>query len=178
VESDPYSHSESHVIWEKVVISPEGMSYENNSIEWLFYEAVISSSQNMYDSVLDYGWYIEKKGEEYIFNGICYSFDKFQLRFYDELLSIGLFPNEVDDFVEWWFDADSKLLPIDGKFALRLINSNWIDQNFIISTGYSYDQLRLFFLCHPLKEELNLKVPPPFSSDLVDLVLHEWAYMV
>ncbi|MFX0087418.1 MAG: hypothetical protein ACFFAU_17340, partial [Candidatus Hodarchaeota archaeon] len=176
VQSYPYAHNGSRVTWQDVIISPEGMSYENTSIDWLFYEAAMDSSLNVYDSVLEYGWIIERQDQQYIFEGNQYTFDRFQLKFINELLSIGLYQNEAEDFVEWWFNDDTKLLQKDGKYALRMIDPTWIDQHFILTTKFSYEQLRLFFICHPFKEGLNLQNPPSYSSTS-NLILHEWGIL-
>jgi hypothetical protein len=173
IKSDPYAHRGSKVTWEDVRISPEGMSYENNSIDWLFYEAIIDTSLDVYTSVLDYGWIIERQENQYIFEENHHTYDQFQEVFIKKLLTIGLYQKEAEDFVEWWFNNDTKLIQEDGKFVLRMMDSTWIEQHFILTSNHTYEQLRLFFLCHPFKDGLDIQEPPSYSSKS-NLVLHEW----
>ena len=147
--------------------------YEDEFYPYLFYEAGIFSDF----SKPEFGWVIEKIDDIYILNGICYS--RIQLLNYlsDALLDLGLYENEVAEFIDYWFFEQDLFLD-DGTHILQQLSTEWISFNFQLSTTKLYSQNRLFFKYYYSKSrglDINLKNPRNvLVSQNTNYILHEW----
>lgn len=166
------------IVWNSFEVFPGSrILYENVFYPYLFYEANIYSDFGK----LEYGWIIEKIADIYIINDK--SFTKNQLLNYLSyaLLDLGLFENEIDEFINYWF-FEQELLKEDGTHILQQMSSEWVNYNFQLSTIQTYSQLRLFFkYFYSEGINLNLKIQNPVSNVMVsntDYILHEWGVII
>ncbi|MCE7748764.1 MAG: hypothetical protein GPJ51_10220 [Candidatus Heimdallarchaeota archaeon] len=166
------------IVWNSFEVFPESrILYENVFYPYLFYEANIYSDFGK----LEYGWIIEKIADIYIINDK--SFTKNQLLNYLSyaLQDLGLFENEIDEFINYWF-FEQELLKEDGTHILQQMSSEWVNNNFQLSTIQTYSQLRLFFkYFYSEGTNLNLKIQNPISNVMVsntDYILHEWGVII
>jgi len=166
------------IIWDSFEVFPGSqILYNDIFYPYLFYEAEIFSDFGK----IDYGWVIKKIADIYIINDK--SFTKNQLLNYLSyaLLDLGLFENEIDEFINYWF-FEQELLKEDGTHILQQMSSEWVNNNFQLSTIQTYSQLRLFFkYFYSEGTNLNLKIQNPVSNVMVsntDYILHEWGVII
>jgi hypothetical protein len=166
------------ITWNSVEVFPGSrILYEDNYYPYLFYEADIFSDFGK----IDYGWSIEKTGNIYILNGKTYTRDQLISYLSSKLMNLGLFRNEVDEFISYWF-YELNLLSNDGTHILQQMPSSWINYNFQLSTTFTYSQLRIFFKYYYVeKDTLQIELQNPISTLMnsnTDYILHEWGIII
>ncbi len=166
------------VLWDSFEVFPGSkILYNDIFYPYLFYEADIFSD---FDKI-EYGWVINKIGDIYILNDK--SFSKNQLIDYlsNTLLDLGLFSNEAEELINYWF-YEQDLLKNDGTHILQQMPSDWINYNFQLSTTHTYSQLRLFFKYYYTERDiLQLELQNPISTLLesnTNYILHEWGIII
>ncbi|MCK4896845.1 MAG: hypothetical protein KAS47_08550, partial [Candidatus Heimdallarchaeota archaeon] len=94
---------------------------------------------------------------------------------------IGLYENEVNDFIDFWFEVEP-LFSDDGYHYLVQYESSWIENNFQIETEQEYTTNRIFFAYIFSDTQLyNNSLLQPKSNILAgttNFILHEWGIII
>ncbi|MCK5305284.1 MAG: hypothetical protein KAJ72_08535, partial [Candidatus Heimdallarchaeota archaeon] len=97
----PHVQLGSTISWNNLEVYPNSkIVYQNKIYTHLFYEAKIHS-----ESCLSIrGWEIKKEKDNYILDDKQYKLHSLKDQLYMQLRNIGLFDNEVIDFIDFWFE--------------------------------------------------------------------------
>ncbi len=163
-----------YISWNSFEVYPESkILYRNNYYSYLFYEASICAEFGK----IEYGWIIEKVDNFYILNGIAMSRNQLLEFLSYALLDLGLYENEVTDFISYWF-FEQDIFIEDGMHILHQLSREWIDYNFQLTTTNLYSQNRLFFKYYYMPaNSLNLQLNQPRNvliNQDSNYILHEW----
>jgi len=162
------------ITWENVLLCGGKVNYQEGQFDYLFYEGIIFQKLQSHQ-----GWVIEKNSNGEIFiDGEQYSFQSFRGFFGRELEKTGLYPNEIMDYLEFWFGADQKIfLGRDTfRYALMYISPEKIDEVLVLETHQEYDEiLRVFFSIKDIgDQEIELEEPDYDRPSKGIYILHEW----
>jgi len=162
-----------NVKWENFEVYPESqILFKGNFYPYLFYEAMIETLDIL---TFECGWVFQNYGNTWEVNGDLIS--NLELFFEDSLLDLGLYENEIFDFIEYWFE-EHPIFSEEGTYILRQIPLNIINYNFQLETTHSYSTNRMFFTFFYYPEILNvpnLLSPEPMISNIdSNYILHEW----
>ena len=146
--------------------------YDGEWYPYLFYDAEITGLDY---SSFEHGWVIQSIDDTWQVNGD--PIEDLEGFFHMSLLELGLFENEVVDFVDYWF-GDLDLFAEEGTYILRQIPLDVINKNFILQTRHSYEITRIMFTFNyfPVVESFSsLLSPEPMTVDSNSTyILHEW----
>ncbi len=161
------------IIWENFEVYPESqILFSGEYYPYLFYEAIIEDLDVL---TFECGWIIQNSENIWKVNGeMIGDLEHF---FKDSLLDLGLFENEIADFIDYWFE-EKPIFTEEGTYILRQIPMNVINENFQLETTHSYSMNRIFFIFSYFPETINvpnLLSPEPMTSNVdTDYILHEW----
>ena len=166
------------IIWNNLEIQPNSnIVYQNTVYPYLYYEAEINSKLELSDR----GWCIEKDKSDYIFNNHHFELFNFKRVLSNNLLGLGLYEIEVEDFIEYWFETDP-LFTEDGYHYLIQLENYWIKNNFQINTNLEYSTNRIFFAY--IYSDVSLysnQLQSPHENVVTsnsDYILHEWGIII
>ncbi len=162
------------ISWNDFQVYPESqILYQENYYNYLFYEAEIVTE---YDNLV-YGWVIKNMGDYFLIDDFVYSKTEVIQLIREELFRLGLYVNEVDDFIDYWF-YEKGLLDEEGTHILCQLSSMWIDYNFQLTTSNEYTTNRLFFKYFFTSDKyFQYNILPPqltLNEKNTNFILHEW----
>ena len=163
------TNTESKVSW-SIKVKGSEMTYNGEHIKWLFYEG-----SGFKPKITSQGWVIKCINGKLFFLNEEYSLSEFEKVFHKELVRIGLFEQEANDFIEYCISA-YQIFPNDGIYSLRLVDQSWLEENIVIETIHSYDRLRILILCEQVTSYPDLILPfvDGYQKTKTGDVLHEW----
>ncbi len=98
-----------------------------------------------------------------------------------QLRNIGLFDNEVTDFIDFWFEVEP-LFTEDGFHYLIQYENSWIENNFQIETKQEYTTNRIFFAYifsdTQLYYDSLLQPKSNILAGTTSFILHEWGIII
>ncbi len=165
------------ITWAKFTVFPNSqISFGGTTYPYLFYEAATSKIDV---TALQSGWVIQKSQGTWRINGqpVAVIEDFFR----DALQDLGLFEQEIADFVDYWFE-ERPLFAEDGTYLLRQLPLAVINEHFKLATTRAYSTNRVFFTCSYLADpgfSYSLLPPRPTVSYATSpFLLHEWGIIM
>jgi hypothetical protein len=174
----PFVQLGSTISWNNLEVYPGSkIVYQNKTYTHLFYEAKIHSQACLSDR----GWEIKKEKENYILYDNQYKLHSLKDQLYLRLRNIGLYDNEVNDFIDFWFEVEP-LFTEDGYHYLVQYESSWIENNFQIETKQEYTTNRIFFAYifsdTQLYYDSLLQPKSNILAGTTNFILHEWGIII
>ncbi|UCG68697.1 MAG: hypothetical protein JSV09_12970 [Thermoplasmata archaeon] len=94
-----------------------------------------------------------------------------------ELAKVGLFENEIEDFIDEWLGKGARLFPGQKpfRFAIMYIPEDVIEEIIQVETEKSYEEIiRFHLLIQPADGDIHL-IPPQYPKHQKGRnILHEW----
>ncbi len=174
----PFVHLGSTISWNNLEVYPGSkIVYQNKIYTHLFYEAEIHSQACLSNRGLE----IKKEKENYFLDDNQYKLHSLKDQLYLQLRNIGLYDNEVTDFIDFWFEVEP-LFTEDGYHYLIQYENSWIENNFQIETKQEYTTNRIFFAYifsdTQLYYDSLLQPKSNILAGTTNFILHEWGIII
>ena len=168
----PFREGVSSIIWDNLSLK-EGKIFTNNkSFDYLFYE-----SKNIMPKHENTGWVLKRQNGVLSWNNKSIDKDELSESLRNILAKYGLFDNEINDFIEYWLDADMKIFFGKDEFTFGIfpIAAEELDRIFTIETQLEYlEYVRVQFLLKEIDGGQVLEEPEIPKITRSEYALHEW----
>ena len=168
----PFRDGVISILWDNLVLKDGKIISDNKKFDYLFYE-----SENTIPKHDDTGWTLKRQGRNMYWNNKPINQEELPAIFTEILSKYGLFENEIDDFIEYWFDSDMKIFFGQGEFTHGIypISLEELDRIFSIQTELEYaEYIRVQFLVKEIAESQKLEAPAFPEIKRSEYALHEW----
>lgn len=167
--------TENSITWCNLTLERGGITHHKMEYPYLFYEATINAPKNT-----NRGWVLERRSAKLFWNGNIVT-DLQLVSIIEAILGkLGLFDNEIKDFVDYWLSDEKRLYFGESEFRYGVypLSSSEIEKRLTIKTKAQYNEIvRVLLLIKDIPEGSVLKEPDYLPITRSDWALHEWGAM-
>jgi hypothetical protein len=171
----PDIQTKNSITWSDLTLERGGITHRKMEYPYLFYEATIKAPKHT-----NRGWVLERRSGKLFWNGNIMTDLQLVSALEAILRKLGLFDNEIKDFVDYWL-SDEQLLYFgenEFRYGVYPISSSEIEKWMTIKTKAQYNEkVRVLLLIKDIPEGSILKEPDYPLIARSDWALHEWGAM-
>ncbi|MDO9537420.1 MAG: hypothetical protein Q7J68_03775 [Thermoplasmata archaeon] len=171
----PFREGISSIIWDDLVLKNGKIFTNKKSFDYLFYE-----SKNVMPEHENTGWILKRQNGALSWNQAPIDKNDLSEMLRNILAKYGLFENEINDFIEYWFDDDMKIFFGQDEFTFGIypISLEEVDRIFSIETMLEYPEyIRVQLLVKEIEDGEVLAEPEFPKISRSEYALHEWGMM-
>ncbi|MBU4071662.1 MAG: hypothetical protein KJ773_05770, partial [Candidatus Thermoplasmatota archaeon] len=168
----PFREGISSIIWDNLVLKNGKIFTNKKSFDYLFYE-----SKNVMPEHENTGWIQKRQNDALTWNQAPIDKNDLSEILRNILTKYGLFENEINDFIEYWFDDDMKIFFGQDEFTFGIypISLEEVDRIFSIETMLEYPEyIRVQLLVKEIEDGEVLAEPKFPLITRSEYALHEW----
>lgn len=168
----PYREGVMSIVWDNLTLKNGKIFTNGKQFDYLFYE-----SKNSIPEHNNIAWVLKRQGRNLTWNHEPIDENELPQTFKNILSKYGLFDNEIDDFIEYWFADDMKIFFGQDEFSYGIypISLEELDKIFLIETELEYaEYIRVQFLVKDIDKNQMLEIPAFPEIKRSEYALHEW----